>query len=260
MTEVPLILAVDDEPGVLRLIDLELSSQGFRVITATNGDDALAAVQQHRPQVLVLDVVLPGLDGLTVMAELKRQVPVILLTGRDRDRDKIRGLDLGADDYVAKPFIPEELSARVRAILRRALPAEERTRIVTFGDIEIDLDGRLVRKSGSIVALTKTEWQLLQFLTESAGKISTNRELLTKVWGRECANDNAYLRVWVARLRAKLEDDPAKPAIIRTRPCVGYYLDAGDLESAPREKLGWSEENLRDRESEEPAQFSLAAT
>jgi two-component system KDP operon response regulator KdpE len=231
MTVEPLIVAVDDEPGILRLIKLELSSQGFRVVTAGNGEDALAIVEHQRPDVVVLDIIMPDMSGLEVMRRIRERtnIPIILLTARDRDEDKIRGLEFGADDYLVKPFNPEELSARVRAVLRRGILPANSERIVRVKNIEIDLGRRLARKDGELVRLTRTEWMLLQHLASNAGKVILNTELLTKVWGPEYRNDLQYLRVWVSRLRSKLEPEPSNPTIIKTLQGIGYLLDPGDL-------------------------------
>jgi two-component system KDP operon response regulator KdpE len=230
MTVEPLIVAVDDEPGILRLIKLELSSQGFRVVTASNGEDALAIVEHQRPDVVVLDIIMPDMSGLEVMRRIRERtnIPIILLTARDRDEDKIRGLEFGADDYLVKPFNPEELSARVRAVLRRGIVPANSERVVRVKNIEIDLGRRLARKDGELVRLTRTEWMLLQHLAANAGKVILNTELLTKVWGPEYRNDLQYLRVWVSRLRSKLEPDPSNPTIIKTLQGIGYLLDPGD--------------------------------
>jgi len=229
MTVDPLILAVDDEAGILRLIKLELSSQGFRVVVANDGEEALRIAEQQRPDIVVLDILMPDMTGLEVMRRLRErtQVPVILLTGKDHDEDKVRGLELGADDYLVKPFNPDELSARVRAVLRRAVaPGSGAGNTVTVANVEIDLNRRLVKKEGAVISLTRTEWMLLQHLATNAGRVMLNAELLSKVWGPEYRDDLQYLRVWISRLRSKLEADPSKPAIIKTLPGIGYLLDA----------------------------------
>ena len=225
----PLILAVDDEAGILRLIKLELSSQGFRVIVAGEGEEALRMAEQQRPDIVILDIVMPEMSGLEVMRRLRERtsVPVILLTAKDHDEDKVRGLEMGADDYLVKPFNPEELSARVRAVLRRGFrPTVGAENIVRIANVEIDLNRRLVKKEGEVVSLTRTEWMLLQHLAANAGKVMLNTELLSKVWGPEYRDDLQYLRVWVSRLRSKLEPDPSNPAIIKTLQGIGYLLDA----------------------------------
>ncbi|MGE0056875.1 MAG: response regulator transcription factor [Dehalococcoidia bacterium] len=225
----PLILAVDDEAGILRLIKLELSSQGFRVIVAGEGEEALRMAEQQRPDIVILDIVMPEMSGLEVMRRLRERtsVPVILLTAKDHDEDKVRGLEMGADDYLVKPFNPEELSARVRAVLRRGFrPTVGAENIVRVANVEIDLNRRLVKKDAEVVSLTRTEWMLLQHLAANAGKVMLNTELLSKVWGPEYRDDLQYLRVWVSRLRSKLEPDPSNPTIIKTLQGIGYLLDA----------------------------------
>lgn len=232
MTAEPLLLVVDDEAGILRLMKLELSVQGFRVITATDGESAIAMAEDHRPDAILLDIMMPGASGLEVMRRLRERsnVPVLLVTAKDKDTDKVRGLELGADDYIVKPFNPDELGARVRAVLRRVL-SQDVERVVKAGDVEIDLTRRLVRKAGHPVALTRTEWLLLQHLAANTGKVMLNTELLTKVWGPEYRDDLQYLRVWVSRLRAKLEDTPSNPRIIKTLQGIGYLFEAEPVEA-----------------------------
>ena len=224
-----LILAIDDEPGILRVIKLDLSDQGFRVLTATNGEEGLRLAEKHRPDLILLDVVLPGMPGLEVLRELRERsnVPVIMLTAKRAEADKVRGLELGADDYLGKPFSLDELSARVRAVLRRTSVTPSSENVVHVEDVDIDLGRRMVRRGEEIITLTRTEWNLLQCLAANAGKVMLNAELLSKVWGPEYVGDLQYLRVWISRLRAKIERDPAEPKVIRTFPGVGYMLNSG---------------------------------
>ena len=233
MSTSPLVLAVDDEPGILRLVRVELESQGFKVVTATNGVEALRAHEQHRPDIVLLDVLMPEMDGLETMRRLREvgSTPVILVTAKDSDTDKIRGLGMGGDDYVVKPFNPDELVARIEAVLRRTSGAVSVDSVVhVAGGVEIDLEKRLVRKGADTVSLTRTEWMLLQHLAANAGKVILNAELLTKVWGPEYRDDLQYLRVWVSRLRHKLEQEPSEPKIIKTHPGIGYILET-DVEA-----------------------------
>lgn len=222
----PLVLAVDDEPGILRLINLELMSQGFRVITAEGGLEALRLEEEQRPDLVLLDIMMPDMGGLEVMRRLRerRDVAIILLTARGSDADKVRGLELGADDYLAKPFSPDELSARVRALLRRTAAATGSSRQIHVGRLTIDLHRRLVLRDGNIVVLTRTEWMLLQHLAAHPGRVLLNADLLSRVWGPEYRSDLQYLRVWVSRLRKKIEADPSNPEIIKTYQGSGYML------------------------------------
>ncbi len=234
MSTEPLVLAVDDEAGILRLIKLELTTQGFRVVTAASGEDALRMAEEQRPDIALLDIVMPEMTGLEVMRRLRERssIPVILLTAKGSESDKVRGLELGADDYLAKPFSPDELSARVRAVLRRSVGSSAAENVVHVGSVEVDLNRRLVKRSGKIVTLTRTEWMLLQHLAANVGKIMLNAELLSKVWGPEYRDDLQYLRVWVSRLRRKLEDDPSKPRLIKTFQGIGYMLAVPGDETA----------------------------
>ena len=244
MSTEPLVMAVDDEAGILRLIKLELSTQGFRVVTASSGEEALRTAEEQRPDIALLDIVMPEMTGLEVMRRLRERstIPVILLTAKGSEGDKVRGLELGADDYLAKPFSPDELSARVRAVLRRTVGSSSTENVVHISNIEVDLNRRLVKRDGKIVTLTRTEWMLLQHLAANAGKIMLNAELLSKVWGPEYRDDLQYLRVWVSRLRRKLEEDPSKPKLIKTFQGIGYMLaasqepdDAGAIEETTSE-------------------------
>jgi len=228
MTTEALVLAVDDEAGILRLLKLELAEQGFRVITAGDGAEALRVAEDQRPDIILLDVMMPEMTGMEAMRKLREQTdaPIIFVTARDSDKDKISGLEQGADDYIVKPFSPDELGARIRAVLRRASGAQPTERLVRAGDVEIDLERRRVTKQGEQVDLTRTEWLLLQSLAANHGKVMMNAELLSKVWGPEYRDDVQYLRVWVSRLRAKIEANPSEPAVVVTRPGIGYMLDA----------------------------------
>ena len=227
MASEPLVLAVDDEAGILRLIKLELTVQGFRVITASNGADALAIAEAQRPDIMLLDVVMPDLSGLELLRSIRErwQTPVIMVTARDREIDKVRGLAAGADDYIVKPFGADEMGARIRAVLRRAAGVRV-DQVVSANGVEVDLARRLVKRQGEPVALTRTEWLLLQYLAANPGKVILNAELLTKVWGPEYRDDLQYLRVWVSRIRQKIEMDPSNPKIIITRPGIGYMFEA----------------------------------
>ena len=228
MTDQQFVLAVDDEPGVLRLIRLELEAQGFEVGTADSGKAAVQAVAERTPEIVILDVMLPDANGLELLQQLRETgpFPVIMLTARGTDSDKAAGLNLGADDYLAKPFSPEELSARVRAVLRRHGAGQEQRALLYAGDLCIDLQRRLVLRGSEMVGLTRTEWLLLEQLAQRPGKLVLNADLLGQVWGPDYRGDLQYLRVWISRLRKKLEDDPGNPSLIRTVQGVGYILQA----------------------------------
>jgi two-component system KDP operon response regulator KdpE len=222
-----LVLVADDEPRITKLVSLALNAEGFRVVTASGGEEALQKAEEVRPDIVLLDIVMPGMDGIEVMRQLRerRPVPVILLTARGSTSDKAKGLDLGADDYVAKPFDLDELAARVRAVLRRASGVAPGGGVVRFDDIEIDLERRMVIRGGELVQLSRTEWLLLQHLATNAGKVVLHTELLTKVWGPEYRDDLQYLRVWVSRVRRKLGSKPGEPGRIKTFQGIGYLLD-----------------------------------
>ncbi len=224
----PTVLVVDDEPRILRFVRAELESAGFVVLTASEGAGALEVLEAENPDLVVLDVIMPGMDGFEVLRRLREQraVPVILLTARGNDADKVRGLDLGADDYLTKPFSPDELSARIRAVLRRTSGPAKSPAAARFQvrDLVVDFDRRKVVVRGEEVQMSRTEWQLLQQLALNAGKVMLHEDLLVRTWGPEYREDVEYLRVWVSRLRRKIEDDPAHPVYLRTVPGVGYVL------------------------------------
>ncbi|HEX5465655.1 MAG TPA: response regulator transcription factor [Candidatus Limnocylindrales bacterium] len=228
MSSKPLVLVADDEPRITKLVALTLGDEGFQVVTASGGEEAIEKAEAVRPDVVLLDIVMPDLDGVEVMRRLRerRPVPVILLTARGAATDKAKGLDLGADDYVAKPFHPDELAARVRAVLRRANGTGPDSGLLALGDVEIDLERRIVRRGGEVVPFSRTEWLLLQHLATNAGKVVLHGELLTKVWGPEYRDDLQYLRVWISRVRRKLGAAPGEPGPIRTFQGIGYVLDA----------------------------------
>jgi len=230
MNNQPLVLVADDEPRITKLVAVTLSDEGFRVITASGGEDALSKAEDLRPDLVLLDIVMPDLDGIEVMRQLReyRPVPVILLTAKGATADMARGLDLGADDYIAKPFHPDELAARVRAVMRRSVGAAPGGGIVRIGPIEIDLERRMMTRDGELVPLSRTEWLLLQHLAANAGKVVLHSELLTKVWGPEYRDDLQYLRVWISRVRRKLGAAPGEPGPITTFQGIGYVLEVDD--------------------------------
>jgi len=218
------VLVVDDEPPIVRAVAANLRVRGFEVLTAASGEAALAAVETHQPDCVVLDLGLPGVDGLEVLRRLRTwtQVPVVVLTAIDGERDKVAALDLGADDYVTKPFGVAELMARIRVALRHHRGADaDRPRAVTAGEVTIDLDAKLVTRNGTAVRLTPIEYRLLETLATNAGRLCTHRFLLERVWGPGYGEQSQYLRVYMANLRKKL-DDPAAPQLLLTEPGMGY--------------------------------------
>jgi two-component system KDP operon response regulator KdpE len=218
------VLVVDDEPPIVRAVAANLRVRGYEVLTAASGEAALTAVEAYQPDCVVLDLGLPGVDGLEVLRRLRTwtEVPVVVLTAIDSERDKVTALDLGADDYVTKPFGVAELLARIRVALRHARPAEgDRPRVVQAGEVAIDLDAKLVTRGGSPVRLTPTEYRLLETLATNAGRLCTHRFLLERVWGPGYGDESQYLRVYMANLRKKL-DDPATPQLLLTEPGMGY--------------------------------------
>ncbi len=227
MKNQPLVLVADDEPRITRLVALTLDRDGFRVVTATGGEEALRIADEAKPDIVLLDVRMPDIDGIEVMRRLReeRPIPVILLTASATTADRTMGLDLGADDYVAKPFHPDELAARVRAVLRRAAGVTPGSLPVRVGDIEIDLERRHVTRGGRAVALSRPEWLLLQALATNAGRVVMHSELLTEVWGPEFRDDLQYLRVWISRVRRRLGAPPGEPGPIVTFAGIGYLLD-----------------------------------
>jgi len=218
------ILIVDDEPQIRRALRTSLQAHGYEVETAGTGGEGLERAVDTAPDLVFLDLGLPDLDGTEVIRRLRAfsEVPVIVLSVRDQQADKVSALDAGADDYVTKPFGMEELLARLRATLRRAHPEEPAPPVQRFGDVEIDLGKRLVTRAGEPIHLTKTEYGLLEALVTNPGKLLTHQWLLRKVWGQGYGQESHYLRVYVRALRRKLGDDAAAPALILTEPGVGY--------------------------------------
>ena len=189
MSTRPLVLVADDEPWITKLVSIALTGEGFRVVTAHGGEEALARAEAIRPDIVLLDIVMPDLDGIEVMRRLheRRSVPVILLTAKGSAADRTGGLELGADDCIAKPFDPDELAARVRAVIRRASGGLSGGGVLAFDDVEIDLERRVVKRGGELVQLSRTEWLLLQHLAVNAGRVVLHSELLTKVRARNTA-------------------------------------------------------------------------
>jgi two-component system KDP operon response regulator KdpE len=231
----PLVLVADDEPQITKLVAMTLTEEGFRVVTARDGEEAIDRVTSLRPDVVLLDIIMPGMSGIEVMNHLREYhpVPIILLTARTSKADVATGLDAGADDYISKPLHPRELAARVRAVLRRSARVAPARSIVDIGEFQVDLTRRVVSRNGEFVPFSRTEWLLLQHLATNVGRVMTHGELLTEVWGPEYRDDLTYLRLWIGRLRRKLGVEPGHEGPIRTFQGLGYALDTeGALERA----------------------------
>jgi two-component system KDP operon response regulator KdpE len=214
---------VDDEPQIVRALRINLRARHYEVDTAQTGAQALATAAHHPPDLVILDLGLPDLDGVEVIGGLRgwTEAPIIVLSGRADSTDKVEALDAGADDYVTKPFGMDELLARMRAVSRRG-PAEPAEPRVNLGDVTIDLAAKHVSKDGSDVRLTPTEWHLLEVLLRHPGKLLSQRQLLQEVWGPGYADATGNLRLYMAQLRRKLEPDPARPRWLLTEPGMGY--------------------------------------
>ena len=222
----PLVLVVDDEPQILRVMRASLPARGYEVITATNGEDAIAQIRKQVPDVVILDLVMPEMSGLEVCRSVREfsSVPIIVLSAKGSESDKVAALDLGADDYVTKPFGMDELLARVRAVLRR-LSTESDSPVLTAGDITIDTDERRVVVAGKDIRLTPKEFDVLKYLVRNAGKVVTHRALLQNVWSWQSSDQIEYLRVFINQLRRKIEPDASHPRYILTEPWVGYRVN-----------------------------------
>jgi two-component system KDP operon response regulator KdpE len=219
------VLVVDDEPQILRALRINLQARQFDVIIAADGATALAATTNHKPDLLILDLGLPDIEGVDVIRSLRSwtDVPIIVLSGRAGSSDKIIALNAGADDYVTKPFNIEELLARVRAVSRRLRPEIIDDEPVVVGPYTVDLTERAIRgPDDKLVHLTKTEWELLAILVRNPGKLVSQRQLLKDVWGPTYLNETHYLRQYMAQLRKKLEPDPTRPRHLLTEPGMGY--------------------------------------
>lgn len=216
-------LVIDDELQMRRLLRVCLEANGYRVTEATTGQEGIAEAAQHPPDVVILDLGLPDMEGVAVLKRLREwsQVPVVVLSVRDREEDKIAALDNGADDYVTKPFSSGELLARLRVAQRHATPASEVT-VFRSGQLEVDLAAHVVKLKGKEVKLTATEYSLLRLFVQHAGKVLTHRQILREVWGPNYVEQTHYLRVYLAHLREKLEASPAQPELLITEPGVGY--------------------------------------
>jgi two-component system, OmpR family, KDP operon response regulator KdpE len=220
------ILIVDDEPQIRRVMLTTLASHGYSVVEAGSGEEALEKIRAERPDLIILDVNMPGMSGLETCAEIRTSsdVPIIMLTIRNSERDKVQALDAGADDYVVKPFGVQELMARIRAALRRSAPGDATPAFLT-DDLKIDFEKRMVAVKNKPVRLTPKEFELLRHLVANRGKALGHRRLLQAVWGPDYGEETEYLRVFINQLRKKIEPDPRKPRYIHTEPWIGYRFD-----------------------------------
>jgi len=223
------ILVADDDPQILRALRITLTARGYDVVTAVDGRAALdAAVAQH-PDLMVLDLGMPGLTGIEVIEAVRgwSQLPILVVSGRSDSLDKVDALDAGADDYVTKPFAADELLARIRALSRRT-PAATDEPVISFGDVTVDLVAHVVSRAGAPVRLTPTEWKLLELLVRNPDRLVTRETILTEVWGPQYTTDTGYLRLYLSQLRKKLEAEPSKPRFLLTEAGMGYrFTPAG---------------------------------
>lgn len=224
------MLVVDDEAQMQRALTTNLRARGYEVDSATTGEQALELAARHHPDAVILDLGLPGIDGIEVVKGLRgwSQVPVLVLSAREAEAAKVAALDAGADDYVTKPFGMDELLARLRAALRRSTPAEEAATITT-ADFSVHLADRRVQRDSQDVHLTPTEWHVLEVLVRHPGKLITQRQLLKEVWGPAYETETNYLRLYIAQLRRKLEPEPGQPRYLLTEPGMGYRFEPGPL-------------------------------
>ncbi len=223
----PLVLVVEDEPQVMRFLRATLPAHGYRMVEAATGREALVEAGTRGPDLVLLDLGLPDMDGTEVTRQIRQwsPLPIIVVSARGQERDKVEALDAGADDYLTKPFGTAELLARMRVALRHAARvAEGGDTVVETGDLRIDLAARLVHRRGEEVRLTRTQYRIVAVLAQQAGKVVTHRQLLREVWGPGSTEETHYLRVYLAQLRHKLEDDPARPRYLLTETGVGYRL------------------------------------
>lgn len=238
MTRTKRILLAEDEIALRDFISRNLRARDFDVLEANNGLEAMALWEQENPHLLILDIMMPRMDGLEVCRRVREHsaVPIIVLTALDAESDKVAALDLGADDYLTKPFGVEELLARVRAVLRRSQWEKPLISgdIKQFGELQIDLEGHVIRLRDAEVRLSPTEFAVLAQLVRHAGKVLTHRMLLQSIWGAEYGGEAEYLRVYINRLRQKLESDPANPRYLLTEPGVGYRFVATEIDASRR--------------------------
>jgi two-component system KDP operon response regulator KdpE len=231
MSNAPHILVIDDEQQILRALRTILTEKDFRVTTASRGEEGLTLAATHEPDLVILDLGLPDMDGVEVCTRLREwtQCPIIVLSVRDSERDKVAALDNGADDYLTKPFSIEELLARVRVALRHSVNTKgEQNKVVKAGPLTIDLAWHIIKRGDEEIKLTGTEYKLLTYLASNHGRVLTHQSILTHVWGPADADHTEYLRVYMRQLRKKLEEDPERPQYILTEPGIGYRFIADE--------------------------------
>jgi two-component system KDP operon response regulator KdpE len=230
------ILVADDDPQLVRALRITLAAHGYEIIAAPDGAAAVALAAQSHPDMVLLDLGMPRLDGVQVIEALRgwTSAPIIVVSGRTGSADKVEALDAGADDYVTKPFQIDELLARLRALSRRTTTTGDDP-VVSFGDVAVDLAAKAVTRAGTRVHLTPTEWRMLEFLVRNPGTLVTRQTLLKEIWASESISDSGYLRLYVSQLRKKLEADPVHPAHLITESGMGYRLVLDGEEGAPRE-------------------------
>jgi two-component system KDP operon response regulator KdpE len=231
MSNAPHILVIDDEQQILRALRTILTEKDFRVTTASRGEEGLTLAATHEPDLVILDLGLPDMDGVEVCTRLREwtQCPIIVLSVRDSERDKVAALDNGADDYLTKPFSIEELLARVRVALRHSVNRKgEQNKVVKAGPLTIDLAWHIIKRGDEEIKLTGTEYKLLTYLASNHGRVLTHQSILTHVWGPADADHTEYLRVYMRQLRKKLEEDPERPQYILTEPGIGYRFIADE--------------------------------
>lgn len=224
------ILVIDDEPQIRRFLRVSLGAQGFDIVEAENGQEGLLKASADRPDLVILDLGLPDMDGMVVLRQLREwsRLPILILSVRGRETDKVAALDAGADDYLTKPFGLAELTARIRAALRHQLQATAPEPVFESGSLRVDLARRLVSVDGREIKLTPTEYDLLRILVTQAGKVVTHQHLLREVWGPASADQTHYVRIYIGQLRQKIEPDPSQPRYVITEPGVGYRLRSED--------------------------------
>jgi two-component system KDP operon response regulator KdpE len=227
MMKKPVILVVDDEPQILRVMRASLSARGYEVRTAAGGQEAIDEIRKQAPDLIILDLVMPEISGLEVCRRVREfsSVPIIVLSAKGSESDKVAALDIGADDYVTKPFGMDELLARIRAVMRRVPTSDEASTVLEVGDFRIDMESRSVTVRGREVHLTPKEYDLLVYFMHHPGKVLTHRTLLAAIWGGNYVEQTEYLRVFIGQLRKKIEPDPTSPRYILTEPWIGYRFN-----------------------------------